>query len=186
MRRAVKVALAVLAVPVAALVYFAPNIHGYYRFKQVCEAEGGLRIHHKLQKGVPWQANFFGSYIVSSHGLVPFVRAVGRNGQLQDLRYRAGPAGDDRSYDAAPADLSVSPHYEISLLTGRLPNELRLSRSGYEVREIATGRLMVRWYQFSYSRFDQDRTLLAASSGISCHRSDAFLEAGNFNTYFDD
>jgi hypothetical protein len=186
MRRAVKITLMVLAVPVAILAYFAPNIHGYYRFKQVCESEGGLRIHHKLQRGVPWQSNFFGGYSVSSHGVVPFVRLVWFNRQLQDVRYRSGPAGDDRSYDAAPADLSVSPSYEVRLVTEMLPGELRLSRSGYEVREIATGRLMVRWYQFSYGRFDQGRTLLAAPSGIDCHRTYAFFEAGNFKTYFDD
>ncbi len=185
MRRAVKITLMVLAVPVAVLAYFAPNIHGYYRFKHFCETEGGLRVYHKLQRGVPWQANHFGSYSVASHGTVPFVR-VDRLGELLDMRYRGGPAGNDRSYDIVPADLSVSPVYEIRLVNERLPDELRLGRSGYEVREIATGRLMVRWYQFGYGRFEQNRTLLAAPSGIDCHRSYNFFEAGNFKTYFDD
>lgn len=184
MRRVVKVALVVLAVPLAVLAYFAPNIHGYYRFKQVCEAEGGLRIHHKLQKGVPWQTNSYGRYSVASHGVVPFVRVI-RDGQLLDMRYRAGPTGDDRSYDVVPADLSVSPTYELKLVSERLPDELRLGRFGYEVREIATGRLMVRWYQLGYGLFEQDRTLLAAPSDISCHLSSAFFEASNFRTYFD-
>lgn len=183
MRRVVKVAIAVLAVPVVVLAYFAPNIHGYYRFKHFCDTEGGLRIHQKLQKGVPWQTDNFGRYSVASHGTVPFIR-VTRNGQAMDMRYRAGPAGDDRSYDVAPADLSVTPGYEIRFVNERLPGELRLGRSGYEVREVPTDRLMVRWYQIGYSRFDQDRTLLAAPSDLRCHDWNAFFEAGNFSTYF--
>lgn len=185
MRRVVKIALVVLAVPVAVLAYFAPNVHGYYRFKHFCETEGGLRIHHKLQKGVAWQAaNHRGNSSIASHGTVPFIR-VHRNGQLLDVRYRGGPPDYDRSYDVVPADLAVSPGYEIGFVNERLPDELRLGRSGYEVREIKTGRLMVRWYQFGYGRFDQDRTLLAAPSGIFCHDWNAFFKAGNFNTYFD-
>lgn len=185
MRPLTKAVLVVLAVPAAVLAYFAPNLWGYYRFTQYCEHEGGLRIHHKLKKGVPWQADHFGSYSVASHGTVPFIR-VRRSGALFDMRYWAGPPDDDRSYHAVPSDLSVSPGYEIRLVRERLPDELRLSRTGYEVHEIATGRLMVSWYQFSFSRFDQDRTLLAAPSSISCHSGDAFFESSNFTSYFDD
>lgn len=184
MRRVGKLALVVVAVPIAVLAYFAPNIHGYYRFKHFCETEGGLRIHHKLRKGVPWQADRFGRYDVASHESVPFVR-VNRNGQLLDMRYRGGRAGDDGSYAVVPADLSVSPEYEIRFVDEQLPDELRLSRSGYEVREVATGRLMVRWYGFGYGRFDRDRTPLAAPSTISCHDVEAFFAGSSFSTYFD-
>ncbi len=184
MRRVVKVALAVLAIPVAFFVYFAPNVHGYYRFKQMCEAEGGLRIYHKLQKGVPWQADPLTKYSAAAHqDLVQFVR-VEEEGQLRDMR-RLGPKGNRDSYQTVPANVSLAPVYEVRLTLQRPPGEVRLNRASYEIREVDTGRLMVRWYEFGYSLFDQDRTLLAAPSNVVCHDSQAVFSESLFVTFFE-
>jgi hypothetical protein len=184
MRRLTKVALVALAMSIAVLAWFAPNIYGNYRFKAICEKEGGLRVFHQLRRGVPWQSNSFGSYGVAGRGAVSFVRLPHPARGLLDYRYRSGPVDDDRSYEVTPADPSTQPVYEIRSIQEPLADELRLARSGYEVREIATDRLMLRWYQFRYELFDQDKTLLAAPSGVFCHKSGDFFELSNFNKYF--
>lgn len=186
MRLVVKVARVVLAVPVAVLVYFAPNIHGYYRFQQICEEEGGLRIYGKIRKGEGWLADEHGRYDPASFEGVSFVRKPDSHGRVVDYRFKGGRPGDERSYEATPANPSIAVAYQIKTVVGQLvPGELRLERSGYEVSDVSTGQVMVRWYQFRYSRFDRDRTLLAAPSGVYCHLSNGFFEPGNFNTYFD-
>lgn len=189
MRPVVKVTLEILAVPALlitlVLAWFAPNIKGYYRWQHYCEAEGGLRIYHKLQKGVPWQTDHFGGWSVASHGTVPFVR-VKRSGHWVEMRYRGGAIDDERSYDAVATDAALATGYELRLVSERLPKELRLSRTGYEIRDIETGQLMVSWHRFTYSRFEQDRTLLAAPSRISCGGAEEFFDAKAFNTYFYD
>lgn len=186
MRRVVKVALMVLTVPVAVLAWFAPNIHGYYRFQEICEKEGGLRIYGKLRKGEGWLADKYGRYDPASFEGVPFVRKPDSQGRVVDYKFKGGRPGDDRSYEATPADPSIAVAYQIKTVVRQpVPGELRLDRSGYEVSDVSTGQLLVRWYQFSYSRFDQNRTVLAAPSGVYCHLSNGFFEPANYQSYFE-
>jgi hypothetical protein len=187
MRKSMKVAVIAVGVVVAGATYFAENIRGYYRFKELCETEGGLRVLHPLQKGVGWRVSSHGGGLeAASFRDVAFVRMPNAQGQLMDFRYRGGRSWDERSYEATPIDEAKPVIYEIKWTDERLPGERRTSRSGWEMREIATGRLMARWYQIGYSTFDQDRTLLAAPSGQACHRWNAFFTAENQAKYFAD
>jgi hypothetical protein len=187
MSRLTNSALVVPAILLVVLGYFVPNIYGYYRFKVICDKEGGLRVHHKLRRGEGWAAHASGAYDVASFDdNVPFVRMPDRFGHLFDYRYRGGLPGDDRSYEATPANTALPVVYEIRSVSEQLSDETRLRRSGFEVREMTTGRLMIRWYQFGYSVFDQNRTLFAAPSLAICHPYNGFFEPLSYRSYFVD
>lgn len=185
MRKSTKFAAVAAGVIAIGAAYFADNIRGYYRFKEICEAEGGLRVLHPLQRGVGWFSPQRGGGLdAAAFRGVAFVRFQDAGGARMDYRYRAGPIRDLRSYQATPADESKPTIYEIRSVNEGIPSERRTSRSGYEVTEIATGRLMLRWYQIGYSTFNQDRTLFAAPSGQACHRASAFFDPVNQAKYF--
>jgi hypothetical protein len=168
----------------AVVLYFATNIRGYYRFKELCAQEGGLRVYQHLTPNVGWQAKkHWGHMGVAHMERVAFAR-YSDNGTLLDMRYRAGPTGVESSYEIKPADEPLPVVYELRSVNESLPGELRTSRSGYEVREIATGKLLVRWYQIGFSMFDQDKTLLAAPSGQACSPVDGFWDSANQAKYF--
>jgi len=165
--------------------YFSSNVRGYYRFKEICEKEGGLRVFHPLKKGAGWKAKKHWGHLMAAHlEHVAFVRYV--DGAEYDIRYRGGLVGLDESYDISLADEKKPVVYELVAINQSLAGETRTSRSGYEVREIATGRLMVRWYQIGYSTFDQDHTLLAAPSGQACYFAGDFSTPENQAKYFSD
>lgn len=184
MRKAMKAIVIVVVVIFGGLLYFADNIRGYYRFKEMCGVEGGLRVYHPLKKGVGWMTMKHGGRLgMAQMKDVAFVRYADQ-GLLFDMRYRSGPLGVEASYEIAPADETKPVVYELRVVDERLAGERRTSRSGYEVREIASDRLMLRWYQIAYSTFDQDKTLLAAPSAQACHAVDDFFSSDNYPKYF--
>lgn len=182
MRRLTKVGFVVLAVPLMVLAYFAPNIRGYYRFKEICDVEGGLRVFEKIKKNQGWLVP--DGPIGLAH--IAFQRGKNRFGEARDYRYVGGRLGDDRSFSESPIDPALVPMYEYRFINVALPGELRTRKFGYEVWDISSGRLMARWYQISYSRFEQERTLLAAPSGIVCHSAKGWHERGTVNELFVD
>src|SRR5437868_10592772 len=67
--------------------FFFSNIKGYYRFKQYCEAEGGLRVYEPLERNVGWAAKdkehaAFTSVLDS----VGFVRYIENDKELDHFR----------------------------------------------------------------------------------------------------
>ncbi len=184
MRTLTKVALVALAVPVGILAYFTPNIRGYYRFKEICEAEGGLRVHQKLKKNVGWMVAAGSSPTWPLHfEHVAFTRSTNSFGKLTDYRYTGG-YGPKWSHSETPADLTVPLVYEVVWINDLVPGELQLQRIGYEIRDIATKAILVRWLQFNYSRFDRNRTILNAPSGIVCQPTHQLSDAANSSKIF--
>jgi len=176
--------LGACALVVAAIcAHFRDNIRGYYRFKTLCEADGGLRVLHPLKKNAGWLVRK-GDYSMAASKYVAFVRYV--DGSPHDVHYRSGLLSDENSYVVTPANVDIPVIYELRSIEERLPNEARTSRSGYEVWEIATQTLMVRWYKIGYSTFDQNRTLLAAPSGQACYPDEQFYAPENHSKYFAD
>ncbi|WP_028450738.1 hypothetical protein [Chitinibacter tainanensis] len=162
------------------LIIFNENIRGYYRFKAICEKESGLRVYQKLEQGVGWLADSYSNarYVATIQG-VGFVRYVGQDGITYDLRYLKGHPGDDTSFDKKAADLTKPVLYSFKFVLEDIQGELRLARAGFEIRDvrslkhddsmkISTAKLVARIYRFDYSRFDQDKTILAAPSRITC------------------
>jgi hypothetical protein len=183
MRTLTKVAFFVLAVPVGILAYFAPNIRGHYRFKEVCNAEGGLRVHQKLKRNVGWLVTGADPTWPLTLEHVAFTRGKNRFGKVTDYRYLGGHGPMWRNSEE-PADLATSVAYEVRWINEQVPNELRLHKYGYEIRDITTGGILARWYQFNYGTFDQDRTILAAPSGVICHDRRQFSSPSTYERLF--
>lgn len=81
--------------------FFFSNIKGYYRFKQYCEAEGGLRVYEPLEKNVGWLADDFeNARLVALLDRGDFVRYTDKNGrEIYDMRYLGGNPVSDSSYE---------------------------------------------------------------------------------------
>ncbi len=91
--------------------FFFSNVKGYYRFKQYCEAQGGLRIYEPLERDVGWLAedNYDAKYLAKLDG-VGFVRYKDDNGDDQDIKYlRDGH--NDASYTVNASDSSYPTNY---------------------------------------------------------------------------
>ena len=165
--------------------YFADNIRGYYRFKELCRTDGGLKVINSLRKNVGWLAQSKdGGLIVASFKDVAFVRIPDASGRLFDYRYISGRIEEESSYDKVPANEAASVIYEVHRVDEPLLDEVRTNRSGYEIREISTKHLMVRWYQIGFRTFNQDKTLFAAPSGQACYSWDGFFVSENQAKFF--
>lgn len=181
---ATKALIATGLVVLAVLVYFAENIIGYYRFQKLCESEGGVRILHPLRKDVGWLAPEGTLGLAAMYG-VGFTRFE-RGGMFFDRRYKGrGLPLQPSSYDERPANTSIQVIYELTNFNESVAGFTRTNISGYEVREIPSGRLMIRWTQVGYSKFDQDRTLFAAPSSEVCYYAGEFANRTNAERYFE-
>lgn len=155
-------------IPLLIALYFFDNIRGYYRFKQYCEKEGGLKIYQALEKNVGWIAkDYFYARTVASIEHINFVRYQ-ENGDSFDLKYKGTNREVDSSYLKVPASEKTPVIYRWERINHMVPNELRLARSGYEIFNMNTNKLMARYYYFSYSRFDRSKTIFDAPSAVRC------------------
>lgn len=165
-----KVTTTLVMIPFFILLFFSSNIYGYFRFKHYCSSEGGLRVYEKLERNVGWLAkDKYEARIAALLDGVGFVRYTdAKDGRAYDIRYLGGNPSSDSSFKKILADNSRLLTYKWHYLNERIVNELRLGRHGYEVLDIATDRILVRFYMFGYSRLDPSNTILAAPSGIGC------------------
>lgn len=183
MRKINRAMLAIAAVSVAAVTLFSGNIFGYLRFRALCQSEGGLKVSENVRSGVGWAvADKYQTGAARIKG-VAFVRYTDF-GVAYDKRYVSGPTWSEKSFAVERADDSVPVVYELKHFSEPVQGELRTTRSGYVLHEVATGRLMLRWTQIGYRWFDQDRTVLGAPSGEACHFEGGFFEERNYTTYF--
>jgi hypothetical protein len=181
----------VILIPASILLYFAENIKGYYRFKWYCENEGGLKVYEKLEKNVGWMAEDKFSAMAASHlKSVKLVRYPEKKekGKLYDLFYKGGNPSSFKSHEITPANLYLQPKYRWQSKIGRIPGELRLTELKYEISNLKNNQTLIIFKRFSYSLFEQSKTLLAAPSGESCHsigkifkyRNLIFIKQGEF------
>ncbi len=162
-------------IPLIICLIFFSNIKGYFRFKHYCEAEGGLRVYEKLERNMGWWAkdkNY--AQIAALVNGVGFVRYKDENGNLFDLRYLGGNSQDDNSFETLPANEINNLIYRFEYINGNLPNEIRLGRSGFEISDYTSNKILARFYMFGYANFNRDRTLLDMRSSTGC-----FNENGN-------
>ena len=156
--------------------FFASNIRGYYRFKEICANEAGLHIYQPLERNVGWtvsEGRMVDTGFMVQFNEVAFVRYHDeKDGNWYDV-YRAKKlkVGDD-GYARQPADLSkpVVYKYQTQLVHG-MPNELRMGASYTDIFDLRIEKIVLRYSKFSYSKFDQKNTILAAPSGIGCPES---------------
>ena len=181
-----RLSLGALAVVAAFGLYFSDNIRGYYRFKEACAKEGGLRLFEPIPMDVGWSADSANDARAAAQlKHVAFVRFVDKqDGKAYEVRYLKGNPGDDSSYETTSANLAVPVAYAWHWVSENVPGELRMTRSGVRVVNLATGRIALQWEQIGYSTFDPNRTLLAAPSGNACHSWAGIWAEENQAKYF--
>ena len=101
MKRPTKTIIALISIPIFILLFFAPNIYGYFRFKSYCSSEGGLRVYEQLEKNVGWLAkDEYDARAVSQLKDIGFVRYIDKNdGNEYDLRYTGNNPQRDSSFE---------------------------------------------------------------------------------------
>lgn len=153
--------------------YFSDNIRGYYRFKEICAKEAGLKVFRPLERNIGWTVK--GGRIEDT-GMAVYFKDVAfvryrneKDGNLYDV-YRAPKLKvGDPGYAQQPADLNKTVVYQFSVETiHSLPNEIRTGVQHFDVTELKTSRLAVRYSRLGYSKFDPDKTILGAPSGERC------------------
>jgi hypothetical protein len=172
--------LYLIILPIVVLLYFSNNIYGHFRFKYICQRDSGLRVYQKLERDKGWLVDTkeMAQAVAPLKG-IGFARYFSRSGVAFDVHYIGGWQGDNSSFDIKPADLNKKVFYALAIAIYTYPDEIRLSRSGYEIRDIQSlettefdpieqERLLVGLYHVSYSLFDKNRTILAAPSGTRC------------------
>jgi hypothetical protein len=157
------------------LIFFS-NIKGYFRFISICAQEGGLRVYEPLEKNVGWWAK--DKYQARAAALlagVGFVRYTDKADNITyDIRFLGGNPQKDSSFIKSPADTSKLLTYQWRYINGRLENELRLGRQGYEILDISDDRVLVRFYIFGYSILDRDHTPLETRASVGCFDEKSF------------
>lgn len=164
-----KVIAIISILPLLIALYFFDNIKGYYRFKQYCEKEGGLKVFEPIKKGVGLLAkNKEEAHSAALLENVGFVRYKDEDGSFYDIKYMGGHPQLDSSYDKKPSDSSLVVNYEWKVINMKFMHELRLGKKGFEIFDITKRIASAKYNIFNYSQFDRSRTLLDAPSRISC------------------
>ena len=170
MKRPTKTIIALISIPIFILLFFAPNIYGYFRFKSYCSSEGGLRVYEQLEKNVGWLAkDEYDARAVSQLKDIGFVRYIDKNdGNEYDLRYTGNNPQRDSSFEKKLADSSKSVEYIWNNIGDFLKDELRLKKSGYEILDIKDKRVLAGYYSFYYSKFDGDHVIFGETVWDNC------------------
>ncbi|MES2825659.1 MAG: hypothetical protein V4732_18810 [Pseudomonadota bacterium] len=157
-------------IPLLIGLLFFSNIKGYLRFKSYCSNEGGLRVYEPLEKNVGWVADDYDdAHVAAQLKHVGFVRYTEKkDGNTYDLRYLGGDPQHDSSFEKAPADESKPLAYKWRHVNGAIQDELRLSRSVFEIINVNTNHVSTRFYMFWYHRFGRAHTLFDAPYPVSC------------------
>lgn len=153
--------------------YFADNIKGYYRFKELCAKEAGLKVYQPLERDVGWfeaSGNLGSVVYMTAYPAVAFVRYQNaKDGQWYDI-YRAKRLKvGDPGYTQQPADLSKPVVYQSRVINIHdLPNEVRIGSQIMEFIDLRTNQRVASYTILGYSKFNPENTLLAAPSGEGC------------------
>lgn len=161
--------------------FFSSNIRGYYRFKEICEKEAGLKVFIPIERNVGWRIR---GERMEDAGFplllndVPFVRYRSvKDGNLYDVFRIPKVKVGDSGIAQKPADMSKAVAYEYDVRTVDLPNELRTGAQHFEVMDLRSDKLAVRYSRFSFGKFSPDAAILSAPSGESCPEDFAKTDA---------
>lgn len=167
--------LALIFTAIAILLFFLPNIYGYFRFKSYCSSEGGLHVYERLERNVGWLADDFDdAHMASQLKYVGFVRYTDKkHDATYDLKYIGKDPQSDSSFEKILADESKKVKYKWIGVSDFVDNEVRLKRFGEKIIDLNSGKVMATYYMFSYSEFDMKHTILGAPSRNYCFLSTA-------------
>ena len=154
------------AIVISYTIWKADVFWNYYQFKQLCAAEGGLKIFEPLGKGMGWQekpnsttdvAMWYASHMPN----IGFFR-VNRTqydplpelglGEPIDVRYVGGPTLPSTSYEFKPSDLTRPVVYEIhTKVNDKTPENSRTNLVLFQVREAESQKVMLVYSQFQFN-----------------------------------
>ena len=176
--------MAFVVIPVVMLViYFSDNIQGYFKFKHLCETEGGLTVYEKLEPHVGWETDQRRiAYIPAEFEEVDFVRFPDDKDKLKllDLKYKSGSRNYRKSYEIINADISSKTKYKFFYSSKMIDDKLLVSKTILKVIDIERKFTHINFVSFGYSMFDRNKTLLGAPSGTVCHQVSFNMISGNF------
>lgn len=177
MKNLVKTIAYICIIPLLISLYFFDNIRGYYRFKELCDIEKTKQIVGKVEPNQGWildykngeSASKWTAFDIASLPHVKFVRFKQiRDNEMHDARYLGGHKDSKNSYEIKPVDLTQHPRYLWREIDENFPNELRTGRSGNQIIDLSTNKIVVSFTHIYFGTFDQDKTLLAAPSANVC------------------
>lgn len=170
MKDAIKIIISLSIIPLLIGIFFFSNIKGYYRFKQYCEAEGGLRVYEKLERNVGWLAkDKYEAMQVSSLSGVGFVRYTDdKDKRIYDVKYIEGNPQYDNSYEFKVSDDKPSTKYVWKSIDEPISDEIRLSRFGHEILSISDNKILIRYFMFSYQTTDPKSTPFGPAQKMTC------------------
>ena len=192
MHKNIKTTLMILIVPALITVFFFDNIRGYYRFKELCGQEKNKQVINKVEPFQGWVLNDglpsskWDAFRIASLPYVKYVRYLDyKDKQIYDVKYFGDkePAKNsitknssyEEFYDIKHADLNESPTYLWKKIIEDFPNELRTGRSGDQIVDLRTKKIVVNFTFIGYSLFERNHTLLDAPSGNTCEWATTYL-----------
>jgi hypothetical protein len=169
MKPLTKALIGIAAIAALLGLYFASNIKGYYRFKEICEKEGGLKISETLILDKGWSSDKNGGLKPLALEGVAFVRFEDGEGTQSGDWYRVKKqrVTDDR-FDKRPINPSNQIKYQYKTTVENMPNELRMQKIEESITDIENGRQVFLYRSFTYEQFERSRTILDAPSAVSC------------------
>lgn len=155
--------------------YFADNIRGYYRFKELCANEAGLKVYQPLERNVGWLADKNeAGYLLYFYSSILFVRYANGEQSLQDLiRTTEKRDSSDDGFRSQPVDTIKQPLYGFQKRIEVVTNESRITRYKTTVTNLQSGQPAVVYQDFVYRIFSPD---WGAGQGTACsslRRSDS-------------
>lgn len=144
------------------LLYFSGNIRSYYRFKEICKNEAGLRVKEPIKSGEGWIAPGINGdsnarYLLGSYEGIQYVRYVKTNGIANDFALVKSAQGSGYiNYAESSADVRLVPLYEFREIIQKVQTETRLNSYLSEVRNTTTNKLVIRYLNFTYRLFEPD------------------------------
>ncbi len=153
------------------LLWFSPNIWGYFVFQGYCQKYGGLTVNGKVLPDQGWLADSKDSQGYRSPfflGKVGFVRYENEKGEKFDV-YGVPESGSyEPRYVFKPVDESKEVKYRLRYVNEKYPDEVRLGKTEINVLSAKTNELIIRYTVLVYGQFEQSRTLFNAPSATYC------------------
>lgn len=167
-KRIIKILVWPVGIALVIGVYFSDNIRGYYRFKEICAKDAGLRVYEPLQKGEGWLASgeIDAGYLLHYYDEISFVRHLDDKKSLQDLvRTTVKKDFSDDGFLSQPVDSSRQPRYVYYEEFNKLDDEVRMNSRISRVTNIQSGKPAVTYQDFTYRLFNPD---WGSSGGSAC------------------
>lgn len=155
-------------------IYFSDNIRGYYRFKNICQKDAGLRVYEPLQKGEGWQTSrkSDAGYLLHYYDGISFVRFLDEKNSPQNLIRTANKnSSSDDGFRLQSIVANKSPRYEYHTEAAALPEEIRINRYISTITNLNSGKFSVIYQDFTYRLFKPDWGLGRGTACSSFDRS---------------